>query len=167
MAISKFLIAAVSLLLAVTSATASTVHDELSKYGLPPGLLPESVINYSVNSNGDFEVELSSTCYVKFTDLVYYSKKVKGKLSYGLISDLEGIKVKKLFAWLPITGILARDDGKNLEFQVGFLSELLPISLFAKIPHCGAAKGSYRGSEGLVAGDALAVSEVDFLIPFV
>ncbi|XP_020578405.1 uncharacterized protein LOC110023365 isoform X1 [Phalaenopsis equestris] len=161
MAICKLLLAATaSLLLAYASAAASTVHEELSKYGLPPGLLPDSVISYSLGGNGEFEVHLSSKCYVKFIEIVFYDKKVKGKLSYGQISDLEGIKVFKFFGWLPITGIVAHPDVQKLDFQSAFLSEVLSFSLFATIPHCIAGKGSYRRIEGLVAEQSLATSEV-------
>ncbi|KAK8952554.1 hypothetical protein KSP39_PZI004315 [Platanthera zijinensis] len=154
----EFLVVAV-LLLATTCATASTVHDELPKYGLPPGLLPDSVVSYSVGSSGEFEVEFSSPCYVKFSDLVHYEKKVKGRLSYGAITDLEGILLKKVFFWVPITGIVADPHGATLNFQIGFLSEKLPVALFETIPHC-IAKASCRSSGYFLAEEAVLVSEV-------
>ncbi|PKA45585.1 Uncharacterized protein AXF42_Ash010924 [Apostasia shenzhenica] len=165
MAISKRFLAAVALFLAASyaaasyaAASAATVNDELAKFGLPPGLLPDSVLSYSLADDGRFEVELRSPCYVKFTDLVFYDKKIKGRLSYGLISDLEGIQLKKLFVWVQITSISASSP-EALEFQAGFLSEKLPVSLFETVPHCK-AKPSCRGSAGLVPQEALPISEV-------
>ncbi|MQL97529.1 hypothetical protein Taro_030223 [Colocasia esculenta] len=113
-----------------------SVHDLLPGYGLPPGLLPASVKDYSMDSNGQFTVRLAAPCYIQFTELVYYDRTIKGKISYGSITDLSGIQVKKLFAWLPVTGMVAVDDGSSIEFQVGFLSEKLPTSMFAEIPSC-------------------------------
>nr|CAD1840369.1 unnamed protein product [Ananas comosus var. bracteatus] len=65
---------------------------------------PNTVASYSLSADGDFVVELEAPCYVQFSNLVYYEKTIKGKLSYGAISDLSGIQVKKLFVWLPVTG---------------------------------------------------------------
>ena len=110
------------------------VHDLLPNYSLPKGLIPGNVKSYSLNSDSTFTIELTHECYVKFTDLVYYKTVLTGKLGDGKVSDVSGIEVKKLFAWLPITGIQV--DGSSIEFQVGFLSEKLPASLFQEIPTC-------------------------------
>ncbi|MQL97535.1 hypothetical protein Taro_030224 [Colocasia esculenta] len=132
-----------------------TVHDLLPDYGLPPGLLPASVKDYSMDSNGQFTVRLTAPCYVQFTELVYYDRTIKGKISYGSITDLSGIQVKKLFAWLPVTGMVA--DGSSIEFQVGFLSEKLPTSMFAEIPSC--RKNASSSCHGAGAGAAVATLE--------
>ncbi|KAJ0982728.1 hypothetical protein J5N97_010983 [Dioscorea zingiberensis] len=138
------------LLLLVSSSSASPVHEILTKYGFPPGLLPDAAKHYVLSPHGDFVVELGNPCYVKFTDLVYYEKTIKGKLEFGQISDLSGIQVKKLFAWLPITGIVAPPNKGNVEFQVGFLSEVFPVKMFEQIPSCRAKAGSScRGAESL------------------
>ncbi|KAK1259994.1 hypothetical protein QJS04_geneDACA010137 [Acorus gramineus] len=114
-----------------------TVHDILPKYGLPKGLLPDSVDSYTpVGPDGDFEVELKRPCYVRFSDLVYYEKKIKGKLSYGRITDLKGIQAKKFFVWVAITSIVADESNGTIEFDAGFLSENLPERLFESIPTC-------------------------------
>ncbi|CAL9135696.1 unnamed protein product [Musa textilis] len=128
--------AAALLLVVVLTASADDAHDALQDFGLPKGLLPESVSSFSLAENGEFVVELRAQCYVKFTDLVYYEKTIRGKISHGVISDLSGIQVKKLFAWLPITAIVAHPAGRSIEFRVGFLSEMLPETLFESVPHC-------------------------------
>lgn len=114
----------------------SDIHDLLPLYGFPVGLLPSNVKSYTLSDDGSFVIELDSACYVQFADLVYYGKTIKGKLSYGSLSDVSGIQVKKLFAWLPITGMRVTSDSKSIEFQVGFLSEALPFSMFESIPTC-------------------------------
>ncbi|KAK9122637.1 hypothetical protein Sjap_012239 [Stephania japonica] len=138
--LSSLILYATTTLVIVHQAAAATteVHDLLVQYGLPKGLLPNVAKSYSLSEDGEFKVELDRPCYVKFTDLTYYGTKITAKLSYGKLHDVSGIKVKKLFAWLPITGIVD-SDFDTLEFQVGFLSEKLPTSMFREIPSCRAS----------------------------
>lgn len=89
-----------------------------------------------MEADGTFEVELEHESYVQFDNLVYYSKKIKGKLSYGAISDLDGIQAKKLFVWVSVTGIEMDPSSDQIEFHVGFLSEKLPAKQFQDIPTC-------------------------------
>jgi hypothetical protein len=64
------------LLLLLCGATAAavkdikSVYDDLTDYGLPIGLLPDSVINYSLSADGKFTVELEEPCYAKFQEQV-------------------------------------------------------------------------------------------------
>ncbi|URE25772.1 hypothetical protein MUK42_06302 [Musa troglodytarum] len=136
--------AAALLLVVVLPASADNAHDALQAFGLPKGLLPESVSSFSLAVNGEFVVELRAPCYVQFTDLVYYEKTIRGKISHGVISDLSGIQVKKLFAWLSITAIVAHPAGRSIEFRLGFLSEKLPETQFESVPQCR-AKAFPRG----------------------
>ncbi|KAH7661859.1 At5g01610-like protein [Dioscorea alata] len=138
------------LLFLFSTSSASTFYEILTDYGLPQGLFPDAVKEYSLSSDGDFVVELYKPCYVLFTDLFHYEKTITGKLEYGQISNLSGIQVKKSFVWLGIDGIVAGPDGRALEFTVGFLSEKRPVGLFAEIPHCRSKPGtSCRGAESL------------------
>ncbi|XP_038880736.1 uncharacterized protein LOC120072336 isoform X2 [Benincasa hispida] len=138
--LSKFslflLILAVSTQTHLSFSTSTDIHDLLPLYGFPIGLLPNNVQSYTLSDDGSFDIQLQSDCYVKFTDLVYYGRNIKGKLSYGSLTDVSGIQVKKLFAWLPITGIKVSQGSKSIEFAVGFLSENLPVSMFESIPTC-------------------------------
>ncbi|XP_072989330.1 uncharacterized protein [Typha latifolia] len=136
----------------VASATPvnGVANDILPKYGLPRGLLPDVVKSYSLSDDGEFEIELESPCYVQFSHLVYYEKVVKGKLSYGAISNLSGIQAKKLFLWVSISGIVAHPDAGTIEFQVGFISESLSEKEFEAIPVCK-AKAAYRGAAGMLS----------------
>ncbi|XP_006651712.2 uncharacterized protein LOC102702550 [Oryza brachyantha] len=126
-------------------------NDLLPKYGLPRGLIPDSVASYTFDeATGAFEIRLSGTCYVWFgSHLVYYEKTVRGRLTYGAIADLSGIQAKKLFLWVSVTGIVAHPDQGTVEFQVGFISEALPASQFDKVPVCGAG-AQLRGAAGVI-----------------
>ncbi|CAL9108473.1 unnamed protein product, partial [Musa acuminata var. zebrina] len=139
----RLLSAAALLLFAAAAVSADEVHDALPTYGLPSGLLPDSVKSYSLAANGEFVVELEAPCYVQFSHLVYYEKTIRGMLSYGAISDLSGIQAKKLFIWVSITAIEAHPADGTIEFKVGFLSESLSEKQFESVPHCK-AKASAR-----------------------
>ncbi|XVE74754.1 hypothetical protein DITRI_Ditri12bG0043200 [Diplodiscus trichospermus] len=118
------------------SRSTSDVHDLLPTYGLPKGILPNNVKSYTLSATGDFTVELESTCYVQFDQLVYYEKTIRGKLSYGAVHDVSGIQAKKLFVWLPVTGIEVDEKSDTVQFFVGALSEKLPAKQFEDIPVC-------------------------------
>ena len=69
-----------------------SVYDILPNFGLPRGLLPDSVADYSFSADdGHFLVHLTNPCYVDFDYLVFYDTTITGKLSYGSITDLKGI----------------------------------------------------------------------------
>uniref|UniRef100_A0A5B7BEJ4 DUF538 family protein n=1 Tax=Davidia involucrata TaxID=16924 RepID=A0A5B7BEJ4_DAVIN len=112
------------------------VHDLLPQYGFPKGLLPNAVKSYSLSDDGTFIVELERSCYVQFDELVYYDRNIKGKLSYGSVSDVSGIQAKKLFLWVSVTSIKADSKSGMIEFDVGPLSEKLPADQFETIPNC-------------------------------
>ncbi|XP_010257573.1 PREDICTED: uncharacterized protein LOC104597623 [Nelumbo nucifera] len=112
------------------------VHDLLPAFGLPKGLLPNAVKSYLLSENGDFHVELQHPCYVHFDELVWYDKKITGKLSYGKVRDVSGIQAKKLFLWVSVTGIQADEASDMITFYVGALSEKLPAKQFETIPEC-------------------------------
>lgn len=113
------------------------VHDLLPLYGLPKGLIPSDIKSYTLDkSTGSFSIEMTRTCYVHFQQLVWYDKHIKGKLSYGAVHDVSGIQAKKLFLWLPVTGIEKVKNSDVLRFFVGALSEDLPAEQFQEIPQC-------------------------------
>jgi hypothetical protein len=163
------------LLLAVTVTAAaqaggvslsSTANDILPKYGLPKGLIPDSVASYSFDKKtGRFEIHLAGTCYVHFgSHLVYYDKTITGTLSYGAISGLSGVQAKKLFLWVSVSGMVAHPDQGTIEFQAGFVSESLSASLFDEVPTCGSGVGAQlRGAAGVIGElGLLPVEEVWF-----
>uniref|UniRef100_A0ACD5ZZC8 Uncharacterized protein n=1 Tax=Avena sativa TaxID=4498 RepID=A0ACD5ZZC8_AVESA len=138
---------------AASASPNSEASDLLEKYGLPKGLVPDAVASYTFDeTSGDFEIHLAGTCYARFGDhLVYYEKAIRGRLSSGKITGLSGIQAKKLFLWVSVSGIVAHPDHGTLEFQVGFISEELSVSLFDKVPSCGASAGAQlRGVAGVI-----------------
>jgi len=128
-------------------------NDLLPKYGLPKGLIPDSVASYTFDeATGAFEIHLASTCYVHFgSHLVYYERTITGKLSKGAISDLSGVQAKKLFLWVYVTGMVAHPDKGTIELQAGFISESLSASMFDEVPTCGTSVGAQlRGAAGVI-----------------
>lgn len=114
------------------------VHDLFPKYNLPKGLLPENVQSYSLSSlDSSFKIELTHQCYVKFKDqLVLYDTIIRGKLGYGIVSDVSGIHAKKFFVWVPVTGMYVDQSSTMIDFYVGVLSQSLPYDDFQIIPTC-------------------------------
>ncbi|CAN6281832.1 unnamed protein product, partial [Urochloa humidicola] len=153
---SLLLLLAVSATAAAAGGAASlkgAANDLLPKYGLPKGLIPDSVASYSFDeATGAFEIHLASTCYVHFgSHLVYYDRHITGKLSKGAISDLSGVQAKKLFLWVYVTGMVAHPDKGTIEFQAGFVSESLSASMFDEVPSCGSSVGAQlRGAAGVI-----------------
>ncbi|KAL3609072.1 hypothetical protein D5086_000092 [Populus alba] len=129
------------------SLVSSDIHDLLPQYGLPRGLLPDNVESYTLpSSDGSFEVKLKTPYYVHFDDVVYYDKVIKGKLSYGSVHDVSGIQAKKLFIWLPVTGIeVSKADDGMISFFVGPISEELPAKQFEDVPACSDLAVVIRG----------------------
>ncbi|GMY16087.1 hypothetical protein FCV25MIE_11326 [Fagus crenata] len=103
--------------------TDTDVHDLLVHYGLPKGILPNNINSFSLSEDGTFTLQLTSSCYVQFDQLVYYDKKITGKLSYGAVSNVSGIQAKKLFLWVSVTGMQADKDSDMIEFYLPSLSQ--------------------------------------------
>lgn len=123
--------------LSAAGSDAPTVYDVLPKYGLPSGLLPDSVLDYTLSSDGQFVVHLAKPCYIHFDYLVYYHKTITGKLEYGSITDLDGIEVQKLFLWFDVKEIrVDLPPSDNIYFQVGFINKKLDIDQFKTIHSC-------------------------------
>ncbi|OIW17985.1 hypothetical protein TanjilG_31358 [Lupinus angustifolius] len=115
-----------------------TVFELLPTYGLPRGLLPSTVTNYTLSEDdGHFVVVLEKPCYVQFDYLVYYDKTVSGKLSYGSITDLKGIEVQRLFLWLNVDEIrVDLPPSNSIYFQVGLINKKLSVDQFKTVHSC-------------------------------
>jgi len=123
-----------------------TVYETLSAFGLPPGLLPDSVVSYSLSKNGSFVVELAAPCYVQFEYLVYYEKTISGTLKIGGIFDLEGVQVKKLLFWLSVDSIqVDLPPADSIYFEIGWISKKLDVEQFETVHSCGDGVGSNTG----------------------
>ncbi|KAG2718547.1 hypothetical protein I3760_03G225200 [Carya illinoinensis] len=121
-----------------SSQNPTPAHSELTNYGFPIGLLPSSVLGYSINiTTGDFSVDLGGSCKVTLPPdnyLATYSKKVTGKIVAGRIADIDGIRVRAFFKWWSITGI--RSSGDDLVFEVGMVTAKYPSKNFDESPAC-------------------------------
>lgn len=123
---------------AVSSSDTPTVYEVLAKYGLPGGLLPDSVVNYTLSTDGDFVVQLEKPCYVNFEYLVYYEKTITGVLHYGSIICLKGIQVKRFLFWFDVNEIrVDLPPNDSIYFQVGFINKKLDIDQFKTVHSCG------------------------------
>ncbi|XP_076892225.1 uncharacterized protein At5g01610-like [Bidens hawaiensis] len=114
-----------------------TVYQILEQYGLPSGLLPDSVKSYTLSPDGSFVVELDQPCYIQFDYLVYYDSKITGTLSYGSITDLDGIQVKRFLFWFSVDEIrVDLPSSDNIYFTVGIINKKLDIDQFETIHSC-------------------------------
>ncbi|GMN69886.1 hypothetical protein TIFTF001_038932 [Ficus carica] len=116
----------------------TTVYDILSKFGLPSGLLPDSVVNYTLShDDGRFVVVLEGACYVNFEYLVYYDKIITGKIGYGSITELKGIEVRRFLIWFDVDEIkVDLPPSDNIYFQVGFINKKLDLDQFKVVRSC-------------------------------
>ncbi|XP_044483459.1 uncharacterized protein LOC123209454 isoform X2 [Mangifera indica] len=124
-----------------------TVYELLPKYGLPSGLLPATVASYTLNDDGSFVLELSSTCYIQFDYLVYYDKTITGKLSYGGITDLNGIQVQRFLFWFDVDEIKVDvPPSDSIYFQVGLINKKLDVDQFKTVHPCRDDNLGHSGS---------------------
>ncbi|KAJ4972584.1 hypothetical protein NE237_005758 [Protea cynaroides] len=83
------------------------LSDLLREYNLPPGLFPRSITCYEFDeSKAKLTVYLPSPCEISFKDssVVRYSTRVKGILTRGKLSGIEGLKTKVL-VWVKVTNV--------------------------------------------------------------
>ncbi|XP_043690702.1 uncharacterized protein LOC122641511 [Telopea speciosissima] len=126
--------------LAISSVSASngiTVYEILTQYGLPRGLLPDSVKKFSHTEDGNFVVELEKPCYIQFENMVSYDQKITGTIKYGSITNLDGIKVKRFFLWLDVQEIrVDLPPSGFVYFQVGLINKKLDAGQFQTVQSC-------------------------------
>ncbi|ESQ42000.1 hypothetical protein EUTSA_v10014810mg [Eutrema salsugineum] len=116
----------------------STVYEILPKYGLPSGLLPDSVTNFTLSDDGRFVVYLAKSCDIEFDYLVHYDETISGRIGYGSITDLKGIQVKRLFIWFDVDEIkVDLPPTDSIYFKVGFINKKLDIDQFKTVHSCG------------------------------
>lgn len=120
-----------------------SAYEQLERNGFPAGLLPRTVVSYTLQSDGRFAVYLSGKCSFTVPGEklpVSYSSVITGVLAPGRLSDLGGVQVKVLWIWWSITGIYVKND--NLVFEVGLVSAEYPMSNFDEGLECDAKKAA-------------------------
>ncbi|GMH20844.1 hypothetical protein Nepgr_022686 [Nepenthes gracilis] len=126
--------------LCILSSASTSIYDALRSHGLPMGLFPRGVSNYSLDGSGRFEVYLDQACNAKFESELHYDRNVSGSLSYGQIGNLSGISAQELFLWFPVKGIRVDVPSSGLiYFDVGVVYKQFSLSLFETPPECMAA----------------------------
>ncbi|OAY54606.1 uncharacterized protein LOC110610471 [Manihot esculenta] len=143
-----------------------SVFEILPKYGLPSGLLPNSVTNYTLSEDGDFIVLLEKPCYIKFEYLVYYDKRISGKLSYGSITDLKGIQVQRFLLWLNVDEIkVDLPPSDSIYFHVGIINKKLDVDQFKTVHSCrDKVSGTCRGSWNRILELPTSADDIQMLI---
>ena len=115
----------------------STIYDVLKSHGLPKGLLPKGVKDFSFDDSGRFEVHLDEACNAKFENELHYDQNISGNLSYGEINGLSGISAQDLFLWFDVKEIRVDVPSSGLiYFDVGFVSKQFSLSSFETPRDC-------------------------------
>uniref|UniRef100_A0A0V0HL55 Putative ovule protein n=1 Tax=Solanum chacoense TaxID=4108 RepID=A0A0V0HL55_SOLCH len=114
------------------SFSSSSIYDVLNSHGLPVGLLPKGINNFSIDpSSGRFEVHLPQSCAAKFETHLRYDSTVSGILNYGQISEISGVAAEELFLWFSVKGIRVDIPSSGLiYFDVGVVSKQFSLSFF-------------------------------------
>ncbi|RVW60362.1 hypothetical protein CK203_089865 [Vitis vinifera] len=123
---------------AISSNDSRTAYEVLEDYNFPVGLLPQGITGYDLNiTTGQFSVYFNDTCSFSLESSYHlkYKPTIKGYISNGNLSSLEGVYARLFFVWKKIVEIVR--SGDDLVFSVGVLSSVFPIDYFEKSPECG------------------------------
>ncbi|KAJ3687239.1 hypothetical protein LUZ61_016403 [Rhynchospora tenuis] len=139
------LLLSLSLSISATSATSAespssgntTIYDILPKYGLPPGIFPDTVTSFSLSEDGALSVNLSGPCQVEFDYLVSFDATITGVLRYGVLDCLKGIQARRFLIWFDIDRIKVDLPPTNyIYFDVGWITRKLGVDQFLTIHSC-------------------------------
>ncbi|KAL3653252.1 hypothetical protein CASFOL_002933 [Castilleja foliolosa] len=129
-----------SLLSSMAASSDSSIYEILKAHGLPMGLLPKGVTNFTLDNSGKFVVYLDRACNSKFENELHYDLNVSGKISYGQIEGLSGITAQDLFLWFPVIEIRVDIPSSGLiYFNVSVVSKQFSLSSFESPRDCLAA----------------------------
>ncbi|KAK6141776.1 hypothetical protein DH2020_024484 [Rehmannia glutinosa] len=132
-----FIFSLISSMAASTEASDSSIYEVLKSHGLPMGLLPKGVKNFTVDNSGKFDVHLDRACNAKFENELHYDMNVSGVLRYGQIDALSGITAQDLFLWFPVREIRVDIPSSGLiYFDVGVVSKQFSLSSFETPRDC-------------------------------
>ncbi|WCJ26895.1 hypothetical protein M5689_008677 [Euphorbia peplus] len=118
--------------------TEPSAYEILGSYDFPIGILPKGVVGYEFDEyTGRFAVFWRGSC--SFTVESYhlkYDSTIRGTISSGRLSDLEGVKVKLMFFWTDIKEVMK--NGDELNFYVAKqAAATFPTEIFEVCPQCG------------------------------
>ncbi|KAJ4719410.1 Protein of unknown function, DUF538 [Melia azedarach] len=115
-----------------------TAYEVLEDYNFPVGILPKGVLDYDLESStGKFSAFFNGSCSFSLEGSyqLKYKSTIKGNISRGKLSSLEGVSVKLLFFWVDIIEVSRHGD--SLDFSVGIAGAGFPIDNFEESPQCG------------------------------
>lgn len=106
---------------------------KLTAAGLPAALLPDTVSEFTPDeATGRFDVRLrNKTVLEPGGHAVTYAPVLRGRITSGLLDELEGVTVKIGFFNPAITRIEGSADGKTITFVVMGTRHDVPASAFA------------------------------------
>lgn len=126
---------------AVGAATATTVYDHLHLHGLPTGVLPKGITQFSFSpTTSIFQVSLPYPCIAKFENQFHYDLNISFHLAHAHIDNLSGVSSQELFLWFPVKGISVDVPSSGvIHFDVGVVDKQYSLSLFESPPDCTVA----------------------------
>ncbi|CAN7005610.1 unnamed protein product [Brassica rapa subsp. trilocularis] len=137
-----FIIICSTLFFEISSLPDPSFYDYLRESGLPAGIVPKGVTNFSIDvKTGRFTVALPVPCDAKFENQFHFDYNISGVLSDGRIGNLSGVTQKELFLWFAVRGIHVDPVSSGLiHFDVGVADKQLSLSLFESPRDCTAAE---------------------------
>ncbi|GMY13900.1 hypothetical protein FCV25MIE_09139 [Fagus crenata] len=134
----QLLILSLLLLLLVTTATNTTIYDHLHRNGLPTGLLPKGITEFSFTPTTSlYQITLPYPCIANFENKLHYDPNISFYLTQSHIANLSGISTQELFLWFPVKGIRVDEPSSGvIHFDVGVVDKQFSLSLFESPPDC-------------------------------
>ncbi|XWS42969.1 hypothetical protein CRYUN_Cryun16bG0059600 [Craigia yunnanensis] len=148
-----------------TQSSPTSIYDHLERNGLPMGLLPKGITDFSIDPDTHrFQVNLSQPCNTKFENQLHYDFNISGVLSFGKIVNLSGVSQQDLFLWFPVISIRVDDPSSGLiNFDVGVVDKQFSLALFESPHDCTAVDpdDSRSQSENSQPSESLGIGTVE------
>jgi Protein of unknown function, DUF538 len=137
-------------------------YDTLQAHGLPSGLFPKGIANFSLSDDGIFVASLNQSCTAKLDNAVKYNATITGALSYGQIGSISGVSAQDLFLWFPVLGIRVDVPSSGvIYFDVGVVNKRLAVSLFDTPPDCTPETDTEHSVKGFEISRVFSVVWID------
>ncbi|KAJ6807119.1 uncharacterized protein M6B38_173530 [Iris pallida] len=121
-------------------AAGDSIHSLLVDHGLPAGLLPRSVSNFSLDpATGLLSVRLDRPCLAEYDrkSPIHFDQLIQANLTYGGLRAVTGLSQEELFLWLPVKEICVPDPSSGvIFFDIGVARKQLSASIFENPPDC-------------------------------
>ncbi|XP_052153805.1 uncharacterized protein LOC127771898 [Oryza glaberrima] len=112
-----------------------TVPELMDRFGLPRALLPATARRYLLHDDGSFQLFLDGGCVAEAGGYrVGYGVKLSGAVAPGRATGLGGVRVRVLFAWVPVTAVEVA--GGEVTVSLGPIKKSFPAAGFKSSPRC-------------------------------